>query len=98
MIMEIKKHLNMLGLPAVDKVTGFKGVISLISFDLYGCVQGIITPRVDKDGKYGDPRWFDIDRLKIVDFKPVMKRPDFIFGLAAKGDKGPEMKPIESGY
>ncbi len=96
--MKIEKHLNLLGLPAMDKVTGFRGIVSSISFDLYGCVQGIITSRVGQDGKYGESRWFDINRLKIVGKEPVMERPDYIFGPAADGDRGPAMKPIESGY
>lgn len=32
------KHIDLLGLKAEDKVTGFKGVITTLSFDLYGCV------------------------------------------------------------
>ena len=40
----IKEAINMLGRKAKDRVTGFEGVISSVSFDLYGCVCGIITP------------------------------------------------------
>lgn len=49
--MKVKNHLALLGLKVQDKVTGFKGVISSISFDLYGCVQAAITPSVNAEGK-----------------------------------------------
>jgi len=87
----MEKYLrNMLGLKVKDKVTNFQGVITSISFDLYGCVQGLLTPGVDKDGKANDSRWFDMGRLKIIDTKPVMKSPNFKDFLS----NGPEDKPI----
>lgn len=58
-------HINLLGLKAKDAVTGFSGVVTSISFDLYGCVQAIVTPPVDKDGNAKDGRWFDIIRLHV---------------------------------
>lgn len=90
---ETDKHMGLLGLKVEDKVTGFKGVVSSISFDLYGCVQTIVTPFVDKDGKAGDGRWFDVTRLTISDHTPVMNLPDFSKGYVAEGKKGPAEKP-----
>ena len=50
--METEKHFNLLGMKGKDVVTGFKGVITSLSFDLYGCVQAVINPRkMDKEGK-----------------------------------------------
>ena len=37
-------ELKLLGLKVKDKVTGFTGIITSVSFDLYGCIQVIITP------------------------------------------------------
>ena len=91
--MEIKKHMAMLGLPVIDKVTGFKGVVSCVSFDLYGCVQAVITPKTGKDGEIKDGKWFDIARLKTLGTKPVMPIPDFDLGYVAEGKKGPCEKP-----
>jgi hypothetical protein len=51
---EIAKHFEMLGHKGKDKVTGFKGVITSLSFDLYGCVTCIISPPLDKDKKIVD--------------------------------------------
>lgn len=64
--MNIKKHLELLGLKVEDKVTGFKGVVSSIGFDLYGCVQAIVNPGIGKDSKPADSHWFDVNRLKVL--------------------------------
>lgn len=89
----IQKHLELLGLNVVDRVTGYKGVVASVSFDLYGCVQAIVNPGTDKEGKLGNCTWFDIARLKVLSNKPVMDRPDFDFGMAADGKKGAAEKP-----
>ncbi len=71
-----KEHIAKLGFKAKDIVTGFAGVITLVSFDLYGCVQIVVTPGVDKDGKTIDGRWFDVTRLEMKSKKPVMVIPE----------------------
>lgn len=92
--MNIQAHLSKLGLKVTDYVTGFTGVITSVSFDLYGCIQALVNPGADKDGKLQDQTWFDIARLKTLDPIPVMKSPDFEFGLVAEGKKGPAAKPL----
>lgn len=91
--MNIKKHLGLLGLKVEDKVTGFKGVVASIGFDLYGCVQAIVNPGIGKEGKMGDCQWFDVNRLKVLSTKPVMDLPNFDFGPQAEGKQGPSEKP-----
>lgn len=90
----IKEVLDMLGHKAVDRVTGFEGVISSACFDLCGCVQVALTPTaVGKDeAKHGN--WFDVSRVKIEGEK-VMAAPDFdARGQApAQYDSGPAGKP-----
>jgi hypothetical protein len=93
-MVNIQKHLSMLGLKVEDKVTGFKGVVSTVTFDLYGCVQVVINPGVGKDGKLGEQCWFDIARLKVLDNKPVMDLPNFEFGVQAEGKQGAAEKPM----
>lgn len=90
----IKEVVDMLGRTAKDKVTGFCGVIATVSFDLYGCVQVVITPPVDKEGKLPDGRWFDVSRL-VFDGPRVMPVPSFGGKKvrAATYDKGPTDKP-----
>ena len=96
----VKKHLDILGLRVEDKVTGFKGVATSVSFDLYGCIQVVIRPGLDKDGKPMEAQWFDIARLKITSKKPVMKPPVWDMRVldaqvqSAKGKKGPESKTL----
>ena len=91
--MNIKKHLGYLGLKVRDKVTGFKGTVTSVGFDLYGCVQVIVNPGLDKSGKPGESLWFDIARLEKTSMKPVMEVPNFDFGPVAEGLKGPAEKP-----
>jgi len=47
----LEKHIEFLGKTVVDKVTNFKGAVTSICFDLYGCVQVILTAKVDKHVK-----------------------------------------------
>ena len=61
--MQIKKHLELLGLRVEDKVTGLRGVVASVGFDLYGCVQAIVNPGLGKDKKLQDCQWFDVNRL-----------------------------------
>lgn len=88
-----KRHIELLGYPAKDKITGFKGTIDSVCFDLYGCVQVSLKPGIDKDGKMPDAFWFDVTRLKINTKKRVVDMPDFYEGYVAEGKKGAADKP-----
>ena len=85
----MNKHFNLLGLRVKDRVTGTKGVVTSLSFDLYGCIQAVVQPK-DKEGM-----WFDVSRLKVSSNKPVMNLPNFEEGYIAEGRKGPADKPIK---
>jgi len=91
--MLVKKHMALMGLRVEDKVTGTKGVVSAISFDLYGCIQAAVKPRADENGKSEDARWFDVRRLIVTSNDPVMDVPNFDFGPVAEGKKGAAEKP-----
>lgn len=86
----VTASLAMLGFEATDKVTGFEGVITSVTFDLYGCVQALMTPAATKDGKYGDSLWIDTKRLLITGDAPVMNVPDF-----ARMPNGVEVGPSD---
>lgn len=92
----IQKHLSLLGKRVRDKVTGKEGVVASVGFDLYGCIQAIVNPGMEKDGKLGDSIWFDVSRLEIKSDIPVMDPPNYIFGPVAEGLKGPAEKPAFS--
>ena len=94
--MNTQKHLNLLGLKVRDRVTGAKGVVASISFDLYGCIQAVVNPGLDKDGKQMDSSWYDVSRLEVTDPTPVMPRPDFVSGPVAEGRQGAAEKPAPS--
>lgn len=89
----VMENLKKLGYKVTDKVTGLKGVITCVSFDLYGCVQTIVQPGVEKDSsKIEDSKYFDITRLDIdPDSEPVMAAPKEF-----TEDKGPANKPSAS--
>ena len=90
---KITDHIGLLGKKAVCKVTGFKGVITSVSFDLYGCLQAVVTAPAKKDGTLGDGHWFDVGRLTVTG-KPVMDIPDFTEGTLTEFRKGPAEKPM----
>jgi len=94
-MINLKKHLDFLGMRVEDRVTGFKGVVATVAFDLYGCIQAVVNPGADEDGKLRDSQWFDITRLRITDEKPVMNRPEFEWTpqVIAEGRKGPAERP-----
>ena len=90
---EANKHIEILGKSVTDKVTNFSGIATSVSFDLYGCIQVVVTPLVDEKGKCGESRWFDIRRLAVKGKKSVMKAPDFDKGYISEGKKGAAPKP-----
>lgn len=83
------KLLKMLGYKARDVVTGFEGVITSVSVDLYGCKTVLLNPGIGEDGKLGEQSWFDSNRLTITSSKRVME-PPFL-----AEDKGAESKPAQ---
>lgn len=84
-------HLDILGKTVRDRVTGFAGVVSSISFDLYGCVQAAVSPPL-LAGKLEDGRWFDIHRLLVTDEARVMPVPEY-GSTPAEHTHGPAEKP-----
>jgi hypothetical protein len=89
------KYLNLLGLKVEDKVTKFKGIVTSISFDLFGCIQGLVDSGIDNKGNFGENRvWLDINRLKILNKTPVMEIPDYDNGYQAEAKQGAANKPI----
>lgn len=88
----IKKHVNLLGKKGRDRITGTEGIITSVSFDLYGCVQAIITTQDEsKESNY----WRDVCRIEITDPDRALPLPSFdpTPEQIASGGKGPAMKP-----
>ena len=95
----INETINLLGVRAEDKVTGTRGVITSICFDLFGCVQAALTPPVKESGELVDSRWFDVNRLTTFPAERVMDVPDFDANADRPADynKGAAHKPEPRG-
>ncbi len=89
----MQQYLDLLGETVTDKVTGITGVVTSVSFDLYGCVMAIIKPPIDKDGKSADGRWYDVKRLDVKSGKKVMQAPKFAT-MQPGTENGPASKPV----
>jgi len=91
--MDVETALNFLGYKVEDKVTKQIGVVVSISFELYGCIQGLVVPEVDEKGARSDSRWYDIGRLVIISDEPVMAQPTFVMVRAQKTSKKSFLDP-----
>lgn len=60
-----------LGVLAEDVICGFRGRVTGMVTYITGCNQALLAPRVKDDGSQVDPQWFDLDRLRVVDPKPI---------------------------
>jgi hypothetical protein len=79
-------------------VTGYAGIVDSVGFDLYGCIQALVNPGMDKDNKLQGGHWLDVNRLEVTDTTPVMDPPNFKFGKQAEGKQGPAEKPASTTY
>jgi hypothetical protein len=76
--MVVQQSVDFLGKQVKDKISGRKGIVTSVCFDLYGCIQVVINEqRKDKDDKDITFGWIDINRLKIIKDKKIMDCPDF---------------------
>lgn len=56
-----------LGVKAKDKLTGFQGCVTGRCEYLTGCNQYSLLPPAKDDGTFVEPRWFDEQRLEVID-------------------------------
>lgn len=73
----LTNYIDLLGRVVKDRVTHFEGTVTGVSFDLYGCIQVAIQPKIDKAGKIPDGRWMDVGRLEPGGDERTMPVPDF---------------------
>lgn len=89
------KGMDLIGLKVEDKVSGQKGVVTSIAYDLYGCIQASITPK-NSESKREEmfvDTWYDISRLRVLSKKPVMEAPTF--EEEDFEEHGPAIKPMK---
>lgn len=87
----VEEHICLLGTRMKDVVTGTVGMVSTISFDAYGCVQAVLSSRVNKDGTKPESHWFDVKRLR-KDGRRIMDTPPH-FTTPPGSESGPAEKP-----
>ena len=58
--------MPLLGKQVKDKITDFEGIATSKHIYLTGCNQFGVQPKVDKDGKVPEIRYFDEARLEIT--------------------------------
>lgn len=55
-----------MGVEVKDRVTGLRGIITGKTEYINGCIQWLVKPPVDKDGKLVDGCWIDTIQLEVV--------------------------------
>jgi hypothetical protein len=60
-----------LGQKVKDKITGFTGVVTGRTEYITGCEQLLVQPPTKNDGAFTEPRWFDVDRLDVIEQEKV---------------------------
>jgi hypothetical protein len=75
--MMIEQHLKLLGMRMRDRVTGFTGMVDCVSFDAYGCIQAVLRPKGEFEGKVLEGAWFDVKRLEKAGGK-IMEPPAYL--------------------
>ena len=89
--MLVKKHLDLLGYIVRDKASDYEGVVTSMSFDLYGCIQALVRPvSLDEKGKIQEGMWMDVSRISVISEEPLMDQPGFKWGR-----KGPARLPMK---
>ena len=82
------KELELLGQKVKDSVTGYTGIVTSISHDLYGCIQACVaSPCKDISKQLTYSFWLDTNRLIVLTKKPVMKSPHLSKTPVAKGNE-----------
>ena len=65
-----------MGVRVKSRVTGFMGIVAGRTEYLNGCIQWLVKPPVDKDGKEPDGIWIDIGSLEVVDQGIAVVQPE----------------------
>jgi len=63
-----------MGSKVKDKITGFEGTITAVTFYLYGCTQYLVQP-IAKDGEQKEPDFIDESGLELLAEPEIPKQP-----------------------
>lgn len=61
-----------LGITVIDKITGFRGVVTGFVQYITGCNQCLVVPPLGADGGVRDATWFDVQRLDVDTAVPAI--------------------------
>jgi hypothetical protein len=61
------------GVHVIDRISGFKGVITCRMDSITGCNRYLVEPQVDKDGKKIEAWWLDEHCLEVDPDKQQLK-------------------------
>jgi hypothetical protein len=50
-----------------DEITGFVGIVTGLVSYISGCDQALLAPPVAEDGSHREGRWYDLDRLVVLE-------------------------------
>ena len=93
--MNIQPYFEILGKPVKDRVTGAMGVATSLSFDLYGCVQVLITPPNSDNEDKKKSYFYDYSRCIATSEERVMPVPDYGAPRAERLSSGVAAGPAE---
>ena len=60
-----------LGQEVKDRITDFQGIVTGTVQYITGCEQALVQPRMKLSGDFVESRWFDQDRLEVIEAKPI---------------------------
>lgn len=63
---KLPKVFDLMGKEVIDRITGFKGIVTGICHYLTGCVMIGVQPKLNKDGKLDRDEWFAVSRIKVI--------------------------------
>ena len=66
LLKEEKRQMINMNDQVEDTVTGFKGMVTGKCIYRNGCVQYLVMPRIDADGKMLHGEWIDVGQLKVI--------------------------------
>jgi len=61
-----------LGMTVIDRISGFRGVVTGRAEYLSGCTQCLLGAKVRSDGSFVDSKWFDEQRLEVQAGEPIV--------------------------
>ncbi len=80
-----------------DKVTGLEGISTGVVTYLNGCVQHVLSPAVDKEGKKPESWWIDEGQLEVLSDDPHGLRAAEEKRAASQEEPQTPVKPRRTG-